>query len=203
MQNKKKIFYVILIFLFIFLCFSSNTFAVSDKETTEFDSKYITYIKNLPEYKQYKYYLCKFFDGDNMHNIDCYFFNDPDVYFYLGSLHGKDVLYANKYFDCYHASIRMEDTYFLGGNFRNTNIGSYICPLNDNKYPIFSNVCIYEDNTLTNFFFHIAEIPAITEVTQIPMIVITVMKMMLPICLIVFGILLVIWLVKSVILHMT
>lgn len=196
MKFKSKILIILLLALTIFFI-SSNVYASGGYETCDFSSEVIEYIKNLPAYSQYDYFLCKYFEGDAMHNVDCYFFNDADVHFYLGDLDNQKVLYASKYFDCYHASFRIEDYYFLGGANRNTNIGSYIKPFSDGKYRVFSNVNIYTDHTLTDFFFQ----PSVTLLTpmtveEVPGMINKILIILVPAGLIICGLLLAPYLLK-------
>lgn len=149
-----KILPILALFLLVLnLFFVSEVHADGGYEVVEFDENIVNTIKSLPEYSQYDYFLCKYFEGDAMQNVDCYFFNNSDVWFCLGDLHGSKILCASEYFDYRHVGFSIQNMNLLGANNYHNNIFTYIKPFSDGKYRVFSNVDIFTDISKNAYFY--------------------------------------------------
>lgn len=204
MRNKKKRYiYSFLLLIFLVFCISTNSFAISSNQVTKFDNRHIEYIQNLPEYQQYECYLVKYFVCSGYHNIDICFFNkDDELKFYLSwDSVNKDVLCSNKSFEFYQYSVNIDTHEVVVKGKNSQQLYSIISPYN-NGYPIYSSVNIYQDSSCNSFFLNVPLVQMVRVELITPMTV-KALKTIILIGLAILSIGLLIYVIKSVILHMT
>ena len=190
-MKSKKIFFILLIFCLLF-CFSNNVFASSltDTQYAQVLDKCIKHIESLgyssSEYKKYVF---------TSYNQVCLVKND-------------DVFYDTQYSEfgasnSFYFSFNPDTLEFTDFQNWNNNSRRTIFKL---MYIIYSNFDIKDGETIvfaknSNFFLIPLpyQVPEIAEVTQLPEVIVGILKVIIPTGLIVLSVVFLIYLVKSVI----
>lgn len=198
----KKILIIILLFTMLFATILNTNILgythTTENTTFEIADNLYALIFEHEYYNQYEEWLCYTWGNDFIVR----YYNKPSVDFKIRKSNNtlqpteyvfmKEIVY---YKDSGNTKNIADVTQFKPGNLYRFEINS-----------LFSSMPIYTDNTYTVFFFNPTivryKIPIIAEVQEITGIITGTMKIIIPIGLTLFGMLLLVWLIRLVILRM-
>lgn len=199
---KNKLFLAIFLFFIFTFTFSKSIFAYSCN-LGSFTDQQINAINEVHNNLKDTYpYFMAFYHN---HKIYVYNYNNQNVYFYLGEpLNGGIArLFSTPNTDIFTAIINADDcsiTYDSGSWFGSS--ADNLDGLNG-AVKVYGNVNIYTDIDKSEVFFQVppVELEILTlegmELETLPQMIVRIVKIILPICLAVFGILLLVFLIKS------
>lgn len=157
-----KILPILALFLLIFnLIFIGNVKALNSNECGVFADNIIDYIKNLEKFKDYDYFLVHANCSVSQQNpyVEVFLFNDVDVEFYNSSANGWASIASSKSFEFYHYVLvldgysntisRINNELLEKRSINNITTGC----INHTGYPIYSNVSIYSDSSMRDYFY--------------------------------------------------
>lgn len=207
MKLKNKTILILLLILFFILigitksqALTNDNFVFENIPQTVIDFCNAQF-NNSYSPEEYYYIIIKWQDEYQIHFVE----KSKSIYSYSNSKLKVSAV-GHKYY-----ILGIEGTTITSGSHTNNNAEiNFQTSFKDNKYylPLYSSSDIYTDNTYTDFFFKApvvdkAVIPVLEGVEELPKAMTTTLRLIIPVCLSVFGTLLLIYIIRLLILRVT
>lgn len=202
----------LLIILIIFLFFNSTVFGVTNVDLSGYNFIDITTLendvvekaKNTDEYLSGNYYLLFGKNDNSLYTV--YFIKKVEgLKCYISSFdNNKFIIKANIDTDCVYYRYDVSSGLY-SRNIQNS-VNFWVYSTDKENCIFYSEIDIFEDLDNSILFFQppvVVVIPVLEGVEELPKAVTTTLKMILPVGLVVFGILLLVYIIRLLILRVT